>query len=77
MQRAPAHPAMRCVTRGPRGGADDVAGFCYRAQIMGNVGADIAPVERLYTVTTATKLSSTSVLFETSMPNQAARPLLP
>ena len=37
--------------------------------------SDIATVERLYTVTTATKLSPTSVLFETSMPNQAARPV--
>lgn len=38
---------------------------------MGDVDADIATVERLYTVTAATKLSPTSVLFETSMPNQA------
>ena len=45
-----------------------------RAQI-GDASADIATVERLYTVTTATKLSPTSVLFETSMPNQAARPV--
>ena len=37
--------------------------------------SDIATVERLYTVTTATKLSPTSVLFETSMPNQVARPV--
>jgi len=42
---------------------------------MGDVDADIATVERLYTVTAATKLSPTSVLFETSMPNQAARPV--
>jgi len=41
----------------------------FAEQISGN--GDIATVERLYTVTTATKLSSTSVLFETSMPNQA------
>ena len=69
---------MRCVAGPVRGGADLIiraAGFCYRVQVMGGVSADILTLERLYTVTTATKLSSTSVLFETSMPNQAARPV--
>uniref|UniRef100_A0A7S0E4Z8 EF-hand domain-containing protein n=1 Tax=Phaeocystis antarctica TaxID=33657 RepID=A0A7S0E4Z8_9EUKA len=41
------------------------------AKQVGDGSADVATVERLYTVTTATKLSPTSVLFETSMPNQA------
>jgi len=41
------------------------------AKQIDDASADIATVERLYTVTTATKLSPTSVLFETSMPNQA------